>query len=143
MWIRKKQFLTFFEKGPALAAARSKKSNGKSRRVLRKQPDSLDSVDSGSTISYVSTSPLQPSTPSRLFRLRSKSPASTQEPVELDSEEKPRYTSRGTFNPEKGIQKLRGSKYSPQRTAEEHGHKRDPDLQPQHLVLYGTNEFMV
>ena len=64
-----------------------------------------------------------------------------------DGEERPRFTSRGTFNPEKGKQKLRGAKYSPLRHREppEGGghHKREPDLQPQQLVLYGTNEFMV
>uniref|UniRef100_A0AAR2K1E0 Myosin IXA n=1 Tax=Pygocentrus nattereri TaxID=42514 RepID=A0AAR2K1E0_PYGNA len=142
----------------ALTATRPKKSEGKSRRTLRRQPDSLDSVDSGSTASSVSLSHLHPGASSHRFRLRSKSPSpglfrsvppnDGPDAADLqDGEERPRFTSRGTFNPEKGKQKLRGAKYSPLRHREppEDGghHKREPDLQPQQLVLYGTNEFMV
>uniref|UniRef100_A0A3B4CUI6 Myosin IXA n=1 Tax=Pygocentrus nattereri TaxID=42514 RepID=A0A3B4CUI6_PYGNA len=145
-------------RGPALTATRPKKSEGKSRRTLRRQPDSLDSVDSGSTASSVSLSHLHPGASSHRFRLRSKSPSpglfrsvppnDGPDAADLqDGEERPRFTSRGTFNPEKGKQKLRGAKYSPLRHREppEDGghHKREPDLQPQQLVLYGTNEFMV
>uniref|UniRef100_A0AAR2K707 Myosin IXA n=1 Tax=Pygocentrus nattereri TaxID=42514 RepID=A0AAR2K707_PYGNA len=148
----------FSERGPALTATRPKKSEGKSRRTLRRQPDSLDSVDSGSTASSVSLSHLHPGASSHRFRLRSKSPSpglfrsvppnDGPDAADLqDGEERPRFTSRGTFNPEKGKQKLRGAKYSPLRHREppEDGghHKREPDLQPQQLVLYGTNEFMV
>ncbi|XP_066503018.1 unconventional myosin-IXAa isoform X4 [Hoplias malabaricus] len=142
----------FSERGPALAATRPKKSEGKSRRILRRQPDSLDSVDSCSTASSISSSHLHAATSSQLFRLRSKSRSGPGddglEPIDLqDSEERPRFTSRGTFNPEKGRQKLRGAKYSPLRHHEppegEGHHKREPDLPPQQLVLYGTNEFMV
>ncbi|XP_036441862.1 unconventional myosin-IXAa isoform X2 [Colossoma macropomum] len=148
----------FSERGPALTATRPKKSEGKTRRTLRRQPDSLDSVDSGSTASSVSSSHLHPAASSHRFRLRSKSPSpglfrsgppddGPDAADSQDGEERPRFTSRGTFNPEKGKQKLRGAKYSPLRHREppEGGghHKREPDLQPQQLVLYGTNEFMV
>ncbi|XP_072517059.1 unconventional myosin-IXAa isoform X2 [Salminus brasiliensis] len=148
----------FSERGPALAATRPKKSEGKSRRILRRQPDSLDSVDSGSTASSVSSSHLHPAPSSYRFHLRTKSPSpglfrsgladDGPDASDLqDSEERPRFTSRGTFNPEKGKQKLRGTKYSPLRHRDppEGGshHKREPDLPPQQLVLYGTNEFMV
>uniref|UniRef100_W5KIS7 Myosin IXAa n=1 Tax=Astyanax mexicanus TaxID=7994 RepID=W5KIS7_ASTMX len=144
------------ERGPALAATRPKKSEGKSRRTLRRQPDSLDSVDSGSTASSVSSSHLPQAASSYRFHLRSKPPSpglfrSGDEGAEAsdlqDGEERPRFTSRGTFNPEKGKLKLRGAKYSPLRHRDppEGGghHKREPDLPPQQLVLYGTNEFMV
>lgn len=131
------------EKGPTLAATRPKKSQGKSRRTLQRQPDSLDSVDSCSTVSSLSSSCPQPSAPSRRFRLQSKLPSSSQDLAEQDSDVRPRFSSRGTFNPEKSKQKLHSAKYSSQRPPEDQGHNRDPDIQAQQLVLYGTNEFMV
>ncbi|MCJ8737401.1 hypothetical protein PDJAM_G00023490 [Pangasius djambal] len=133
----------FSEKGPTLAATRPKKYQGKSRRTLQRQPDSLDSVDSSSTVSSVFSSCPQPSAPSRRFRLRSKLPPSSQDTAEQDGDERLHYSSRGTFNPEKSKQKLRNAKYSPQRPPEDQEHNTDPDLQAQQLVLYGTNEFMV
>ncbi|XP_030620550.1 unconventional myosin-IXAa [Chanos chanos] len=146
----------FSERGPALAATRPKKSEGKSKRTLRRQPDSLDSIDSTSTVSSVSSSYLQPSVAPRRFRFRSKSPSSglfrssppndSLDMPDQEGEEKPQYTSHGTFNPEKGRQRLRGAKNSPQRSREPPeggGHKREPDLPPQPLVVYGSNEFMV
>lgn len=129
------------EKGPTLAATRPKKPQGKSRRTLRRQPDSLDSVDSSSTVSSISSSNPQPLPPSRRFRPRSKLPPSSQNAAEQDSDERPIFSSRATFSPEKS--KLRDTKYSPQRPPEDQGHNRDPDLQAQQLVLYGANEFMV
>ncbi|XP_073692650.1 unconventional myosin-IXAa [Garra rufa] len=143
----------FSERGPALAALRPKKSEGKSRRVLRKQPESLDSMDSSSTISSVSSSYMQPPPRSHKLRLRPKSPSTrlyqssppdSLDQPEQDEEERPQYTSRGTFNPEKGKQRLQGSKNSPQRHPPMGGGpKRDPDLPPQQVVVYGSNEFMV
>uniref|UniRef100_A0A672LCU3 Unconventional myosin-IXa-like n=1 Tax=Sinocyclocheilus grahami TaxID=75366 RepID=A0A672LCU3_SINGR len=145
----------FSERGPALAALRPKKSEGKSRRVLRKQPESLDSMDSSSTVSSVSSSYVQPPVRTHKLRLRSKSP-STQlylssppeslDQPEHDGEERPQFTSRGTFNPEKGKQQLQGAKNSLQRHRDPPmggGPKRDPDLPPQQVVVYGSNEFMV
>ncbi|XP_076142942.1 unconventional myosin-IXAa isoform X4 [Alosa pseudoharengus] len=161
----------FSERGPALAAAaRPRKVEAKSRRMLRRQPDSLDSVDSASTASSsVSSSYLHPpssasSSRTRRFRFRSKSPSSatlgrsnngnesggSMELAEQDPhEERAQFISRGTFNPEKGRQKLHGARALQHSAAEASGHhKREPDLQSQqqqqqHLVLYGSNEFMV
>ncbi|XP_060796890.1 unconventional myosin-IXAa isoform X3 [Neoarius graeffei] len=133
----------FSEKSPTLAATRPKKSQGKIRRTLQRQPDSLDSVDSCSTVSSVSSSCAHSSAPSRRFHLRSKLPLSTQDTAEQDGDERPHFSSRGTFNPEKSKRKLRNAKYPPQRPPEDQGHNRDPDLQAQQLVLYGKNEFMV
>ncbi|XP_063044943.1 unconventional myosin-IXAa isoform X3 [Engraulis encrasicolus] len=178
----------FSERGPAMAAmaaacARPRKAEGKTRRMLRRQPDSLDSVDSTSTASSsISSSYLHPpssssaasSSASRTrarFRFRSKSPspatlrrsgngndsggsmdvATENEPFE----ERAQFTSRGTFNPEKGRQKLHGARAAAAAAAEGGArHQREPDLPPtsqqqqqqqqqQHLVLYGSNEFMV
>uniref|UniRef100_A0A8C1W102 Myosin IXAa n=1 Tax=Cyprinus carpio TaxID=7962 RepID=A0A8C1W102_CYPCA len=145
----------FSERGPALAALRPKKSEGKSRRVLRKQPESLDSIDSSSTLSSVSSSYMQPPARTHKLRLRSKSPSTryylssppdSLDQPEQDGEERPQFTSRGTFNPEKGKQRLQGAKNSPQRHRDPPmggGQKRDPDLPPQQVVVYGSNEFMV
>ncbi|KTG40962.1 hypothetical protein cypCar_00030410, partial [Cyprinus carpio] len=145
----------FSERGPALAALRPKKSEGKSRRVLRKQPESLDSIDSSSTVSSVSSSYMQPPAQTHKLRLRSKSPSTryylssptdSLDQPEQDGEERPQFTSRGTFNPEKGKQRLQGAKNSPQRHRDPPmggGQKRDPDLPPQQVVVYGSNEFMV
>uniref|UniRef100_A0A3P9AKM9 Myosin IXA n=1 Tax=Esox lucius TaxID=8010 RepID=A0A3P9AKM9_ESOLU len=148
------------------AATRPKKSEGKSyrRHNLRRQADSLDSVDSGSTISsHSSSAHLHPPTSSAVTARRFKSPAlvtpgfpGTQPPrcdsvdcasaAELEGlfEERSQFTSRGTFNPEKGKQKLKGSKIAPLRHSRDSaGHSRDPPDLSQQLVLYGNNEFMV
>ncbi|XP_059393145.1 unconventional myosin-IXAa isoform X9 [Carassius carassius] len=145
----------FSERGPALAALRPKKSEAKSRRVLRRQPESLDSIDSSSTISSVSSSYMQPLARTHKLRLRSKSPSTrlyissapdSLDHPEQDGEERPQFTSHGTFNPEKSKQRLQGAKVSPQRHRDPPmggGQKRDPDLPPQQVVVYGSNEFMV
>uniref|UniRef100_A0A3P8RWG6 Myosin IXA n=1 Tax=Amphiprion percula TaxID=161767 RepID=A0A3P8RWG6_AMPPE len=166
----------FSERGPALTSPWPRRSDGKSprRRVLRRQPESLDSVDSCSSVSsYSSSSHYHPSSASsssaaasRRFRFHSKSPTVGSGPAQalntsqasrsdsLDSSqtgdqegtynERPQFTSRGTFNPEKGKQKLKGARHSTLRhSREEEGHGRDPpDIAP-HVVLYGSNEFMV
>ncbi|XP_043100790.1 unconventional myosin-IXAa isoform X8 [Puntigrus tetrazona] len=145
----------FSERGPALAALRPKKSEGKSRRVLRKQPESLDSIDSSSTVSSVSSSYMPPPARTQKLHLRSKSPSTrlylssppdSLDQPEQDGEERPQFSSRGTFNPEKGKQRLQGTKNSPQRHRDPPmggSQKRDPDLPPQQVVVYGSNEFMV
>lgn len=137
------------------------------RRTVRRQPDSLDSVDSCSSVSsYSSSSHFQPSSSSpsasaRRFHFPSKSPpsslaqaqpASASQASRADNtadqeganDERPQFTSRGTFNPEKGKQKLKGAKHSTLRHSRDGtGHRRDPPDMPQPLVLYGSNEFMV
>ncbi|XP_029313509.1 unconventional myosin-IXAa isoform X2 [Cottoperca gobio] len=168
----------FSERGPVLTSPWPRRSDMTSprRRALRRQPDSLDSVDS-SVSSYTSSSHYHPSSSSssatsRHFRFHSKSPPIGSGPAQaqaqalalnasqasrsdcIDSsptgdqeghDERPQFTSRGTFNPEKGKQKLRGAKPSTLRNSREGGssHGRDPPDIPQQLVLYGSNEFMV
>lgn len=150
-----------------------RRTDGRSprQRTLRRQPDSLDSVDSCSSVSsYSSSSHFHPSSASsssataRRFRFHSKSPTSPApgpsqpQPSRTDTlnlnppgepesayDERPQFTSRGTFNPEKGKQKLKGGKQTSLRHARDggsHGGRDPPDL-PQQLVLYGNNEFMV
>uniref|UniRef100_A0A665V4N4 Myosin IXA n=1 Tax=Echeneis naucrates TaxID=173247 RepID=A0A665V4N4_ECHNA len=136
-------------------------SDGKSprRRTLQRQPDSLDSVDSYGVSSYSSLSHFQPSSSSssattRRFRFHSKSPSLSSGPAQsqaqvlnashISQSDRPQFTSRGTFNSEKGKQKLKGAAHStlgPSR--DDSGHGRVPPDIPQQLVLYGNNEFMV
>ncbi|XP_029931982.1 unconventional myosin-IXAa isoform X2 [Myripristis murdjan] len=166
----------FSERGPALTAAWPRRSEGRGprRRALRRQPNSLESVDSCSTASsFSSISHFHPSSSSssataRRFRFHSKSSSSGSGSTQaqglspppahrydsLDGsptadqegayEERPQFTSRGTFNPDKGKQKLKGAKHSTVRHPREGGgHSRDPPDISQQLVLYGSNEFMV
>ncbi|XP_034076890.1 unconventional myosin-IXAa isoform X4 [Gymnodraco acuticeps] len=166
-------FSDFSEKGPVLTSPWPRRSDMTSprRRALRRQPESLDSVDS-SVSSYSSSSHYQPSSSSssatsRRFRFHSKSPSAGSGPAQAQAlntsqasrsdcldisptgdqeghSERPQFTSRGTFNPERGKQKLRGAKPSSLRHSRGgSGHSRDPPDIPQQLVLYGSNEFMV
>ncbi|XP_037305515.2 unconventional myosin-IXAa isoform X6 [Pungitius pungitius] len=177
-------FSDFSERGPAMTSPWPRRAEvaradvtSPRRRALRRQPDSLDSVDSCASVSsYSSSSHFQPSSSSpsaatRRFRFHSKSPPSTlaqaaaappppQSPSrasrsdnadrgpagdqEAACDERPQFTSRGTFNPGKGKQKLKGAKHSTLRHSRDGtGHRRDPPDMPQPLVLYGSNEFMV
>ncbi|XP_041822748.1 unconventional myosin-IXAa isoform X2 [Chelmon rostratus] len=165
----------FSERGPVLTSPWPRRSDGKSprRRALRRQPESLDSVDSCTSVScYSSSSHFHPSTSSssattRRFRFHARSPTAGSGPAQaqavnapqasrsdsIDSgptgdqegfDERPQFTSRGTFNPERGKHKLKGAKHSTVRhSRESDGHSRDPPEIPQQLVLYGSNEFMV
>ncbi|XP_040888814.1 unconventional myosin-IXAa isoform X3 [Toxotes jaculatrix] len=170
----------FSERGQVLTSPWPRRSDGKSprRRALHRQPDSLDSVDSCSTVSsYSSSSHFHPSSSSssattRRFRFHSKSPSLGSGPAQAQAQaqalnasqasrsdnidgsttgdqegaydERPLFTSRGTFNPEKGKQKLKGAKHSTLgHSRDGRGHGRDPPDIPQQLVLYGSNEFMV
>ncbi|XP_053720362.1 unconventional myosin-IXAa isoform X4 [Synchiropus splendidus] len=163
----------FSERGPGMMSHWSLRPDDRSprrRRTLRRQPDSVDSVDSSSSVSsYSSSSHFQPvssSTNSHVFCFHSKSPplnsggahgvstlpgsrTSSMESspaTEQDSEhnERSQFTSRATFNAEKGKQKLRGARHSNLRHPRDGGGRsRDPpDLSPQ-LLLLGNNEFMV
>lgn len=67
-------------------------------------------------------------------------------------EDRPQFISRGTFNPEKGKQKLKNVKNSPQKTKETpegtamSGRRKavDPDCSStQQLTVFGNKEFMV
>uniref|UniRef100_A0AAZ1XB62 Myosin IXA n=1 Tax=Oreochromis aureus TaxID=47969 RepID=A0AAZ1XB62_OREAU len=154
----------FSERGPLKSDAKSPR-----RRVLRRQPASLDSVDIGS--SYSSSSHFHPSSSSsstRRFRFQSKSSGVSSGPSQAQSltppiaspsnsldnsstgdqeaiyDERPQFTSRGTYNPDKGKQKLKGARHTaPRPSREGGGHGRDPSDMPQRVVVYGSNEFMV
>ncbi|XP_071464540.1 unconventional myosin-IXa isoform X5 [Marmota flaviventris] len=146
----------------SLKAPGKSEPSSKLRKQLKKQQDSLDSVDS-SISSYLSNTALSHGTRKR-FQIYSKSPfyraASAGEALGLEGplgqtrplEERPQFISRGTFNPEKGKQKLKNVKNSPQKTKETpegtvmSGRRKpvDPDCSStQQLALFGNNEFMV
>ncbi|XP_078126781.1 unconventional myosin-IXAa isoform X1 [Sander vitreus] len=134
--------------------------------------DSCSSVSSYSSSSHFQPSSSFSSATTRRFRFHSKSPTMGSGPAQaqaqaqalnasqasrsdsIDSsptgdqegayDERPQFTSRGTFNPEKGKQKLKGAKHSTLRHSREGSRQgRDPTDIPQQLVLYGSNEFMV
>ncbi|KAM6426665.1 unconventional myosin-IXa isoform 3-T3 [Liasis olivaceus] len=140
----------------------------RSRRHLRKQPESLDSVDSlvsSPSLSPSSSSSCLPHVTRKRFQIYSKSPfyraAPSGDAVALERspghakllDDRPQFTTRGTFNPEKGKQKLKNVKISPPKAKElpegsaGTGRKHHPDaadyMSPQQLVLLGNNEFMV
>ncbi|XP_039629390.1 unconventional myosin-IXAa isoform X4 [Polypterus senegalus] len=148
----------FSDRNAALVTCRQnkKESSGKARRTLRKQQESFDSVDSASTVSSMSsTGAYQGRGHAPRFRSH---PAfqpneSTDSRLNQDAGEQPQFTSRGTFNPEKGKLKLKTMKSSPQKTKEPSdeggkgaGRKKNTDSDlpsSQQLVVYGKNEFMV
>lgn len=139
----------------SLKAAGKLDPSGKSRKPLRKQPDSVASADCPAP-SYPSTTASSHGSRKR-FQIYSKSPfyraAPAGEALEgapgpsRSLEDRPQFISRGTFNPEKGKQKLKNVKNSPQKTKETPEGRRkpgDPDgsSTPQ-LALFGNHEFMV
>ncbi|MEQ2164395.1 hypothetical protein GOODEAATRI_006346, partial [Goodea atripinnis] len=122
--------------------------------------DSCSTVSSYSSSSHFYPSPSS-SAASRRFRFHSKSPAVGSSPARslaqpLDAshssrsdsfdgsptgeqdiayDERPLFTSRGTYNPEKGKQKLKAARHSGGRNVRDGG--GDPPDISQHLVLYG------
>lgn len=138
----------------SLRAAGKSEPSSKLRKQLKKQHDSLDLVES--SVSSHGTR--------KRFQIYSKSPfyraASAGEALEMEGqvgqtkslEDKPQFISRGTFNPEKGKQKLKNVKNSPQKTKETpeetvgSGHRKivDSDCSSTQLsALFENNEFMV
>ncbi|XP_008059642.2 unconventional myosin-IXa [Carlito syrichta] len=157
------------EKSERSLALGSLKTTGKAepsskvRKQLKKQQDSLDSVDSSGSSLCLSSTASSHGTRKR-FQIYSKSPfyraASAGEVLGMEGplgqtkslEDRPQFISRGTFNPEKGKQKLKNVKNSPQKTKETpegtvmSGRRKtvDPDCtSTQQLALFGNNEFMV
>ncbi|XP_041878673.1 unconventional myosin-IXa isoform X10 [Corvus kubaryi] len=161
------------ERSVALTSLRPAKAEGPSR--LRRHPrmrldpaePSDTPVSSSSSSSQSSTSCL-PHLPRKRFQMYSKSPfyragGHGEAPETRASaeglagplrcpEDRPQFTTRGTFNPEKGKQKLKSVKTSPPKTKEPPdggpggGRKRNPEADcaaAQPLVLLGSNEFMV
>ncbi|KAM9585883.1 unconventional myosin-IXa isoform 12-T20 [Trichechus inunguis] len=157
------------EKPERSLALNSLKGAGKSepliklQKQLKKQQDSLDSVDSSVSSLCLPNTASSHGTRKR-FQIYSKSPfyraSSAGEALGMEGplgpskslEDRPQFISRGTFNPEKGKQKLKNVKNSPQKTKETpegtvvSGRKKtvDPDSSStQQLALFGNNEFMV
>uniref|UniRef100_A0A8C3RBF8 Myosin IXA n=1 Tax=Cyanoderma ruficeps TaxID=181631 RepID=A0A8C3RBF8_9PASS len=161
------------ERSVALTSLRPAKAEGPSR--LRRHPRMrLDPaeptetpISSSSSSSQSSTSCL-PHLPRKRFQMYSKSPfyragghgeapETRASPEGLAGplrypEDRPQFTTRGTFNPEKGKQKLKSVKTSPPKTKEPPdggpggGRKRNPEADcaaAQPLVFLGSNEFMV
>lgn len=147
----------------SLKVAGKSEPSSKLRKQLKKQHDSLDSVDSSGS-SLCSSNTVSSHGTRKRFQIYSKSPfyraASAGEALGMEGplgqtkslEERPQFISRGTFNPEKGKQKLKNVKNSPQKTKETSegalvsGHRKtvDPDCSStQQLALFGNNEFMV
>uniref|UniRef100_A0A8C8ZPA3 Unconventional myosin-IXa n=1 Tax=Prolemur simus TaxID=1328070 RepID=A0A8C8ZPA3_PROSS len=147
----------------SLKAASKSEPSSKLRKQLKKQQGSLDSVDSSASSLYLSNTASSHGTRKR-FQIYSKSPfyraASAGEALGMEGplgqtkslEDRPQFISRGTFNPEKGKQKLKNVKNSPQKTKENPegtvmpGRRKavDPDCtSTQQLALFGNNEFMV
>uniref|UniRef100_A0A8C9FKP3 Myosin IXA n=1 Tax=Pavo cristatus TaxID=9049 RepID=A0A8C9FKP3_PAVCR len=131
------------ERSAALSSLRPIKAEGPGR--LRRHPRMRPDVSSTSCLPHL---------PRKRFQMYSKSPfyraGALGEPPEPHCNERPQFTTRGTFNPEKGKQKLKSVKNSPPKTKEPPeggpGRKRNPDADcsaSQQLVLLGSNEFMV
>ncbi|XP_040457346.1 unconventional myosin-IXa isoform X2 [Falco naumanni] len=158
------------ERSIALTSLRPIKPEGPSRlrRHPRTRPDPADSADASISSSSQSSTSCLPHLPRKRFQMYSKSPfyraGGLGEPPETRAspegfvgplcypEDRPQFTTRGTFNPEKGKQKLKSVKTSPPKTKEPPdggmggGHKRNPEADcaaTQPLVLLGSNEFMV
>uniref|UniRef100_A0A9J7ZIX9 Myosin IXAb n=2 Tax=Cyprinus carpio carpio TaxID=630221 RepID=A0A9J7ZIX9_CYPCA len=141
-----------WEKSPgASSATRWRKSESKSRRGLRRQPESLDSVDSAvASLSSVS------STPHYRFRSSSSGPLfSSASPGDLhilpdqEGSGQASLTPRCASSCEKTPPRPRGNRSCPPKTREpgessSGGRRREHDFgSSQPLVLYGSNEFMV
>uniref|UniRef100_A0A452IAN1 Uncharacterized protein n=1 Tax=Gopherus agassizii TaxID=38772 RepID=A0A452IAN1_9SAUR len=164
--------LNFDSEGRSLALSSLRpvkiESTSRLRRQLRKQQDSLDSVDSSVSSPSSSSSSCLPHMTRKRFQMYSKSPFYrvvapgniTEQRLGLEGlpgqlrglDDRPQFTSRGTFSPEKGKQKLKNVKNSPQKTKElpegaaGAGRKRNTEADcssTQQLVLFGNNEFMV
>ncbi|XP_056428770.1 unconventional myosin-IXa isoform X2 [Hyla sarda] len=117
------------------------------RRPVKRENDSTDSGDRN--LSSPTASSCLPHLGRKRFHLHSKSPF-YREPPSADSQDSGatvHFTSRGTFNPEKGRQKLKNVKQSPQKPRDpaESGEQRmlGSDGSSQSVVLFGSNEFMV
>ncbi|XP_071424171.1 unconventional myosin-IXa isoform X3 [Pithys albifrons albifrons] len=158
------------ERSVALTSLRPAKAEGPSRlrRHPRMRPDSADPADASISSSSQSSTSCLPHLPRKRFQMYSKSPfyragghGDSPEPRASPEgsagplrypEDRPQFTTRGTFNPEKGKQKLKSVKTSPPKTKEPPdggtggGRKRNPEADcaaAQPLVLLGSNEFMV
>ncbi|KAM4678168.1 unconventional myosin-IXa isoform 2-T2 [Discoglossus pictus] len=143
------------ERSSILGSARGPRTSEqtRTRRQVKRESESMDSGDRN--LSSPTASSCLPHLGRKRFHLHPKSPfyramGESREPAPvnpLDPGAPPHFTSRGTFNPEKGRQKLKNIKQSPQKPREpaEGGEQRilRTDGSSQSLVLFGSNEFMV
>lgn len=126
------------------ATYRSRKSEAKTRRTLRRQPDSQDSVDSTSTISSYqpssSLSSIASGSPSPHCRFRSSSSGPLLTSCGLGA---PLAEAEDGQRTGKTRLRLRLSRSSPRDSSGSHQRESDFGSGPQQLVLYSNNEFMV
>lgn len=136
--------------------------SGRSQKHLRRPPDSVDSGGSAA-FSFCPSNSASSHGIRKRFQIHSKSPfyraASAEAPGGEGPpgqtgclEERPQFISRGTFNPERGKQKLKSVIHSPQKTKETPegtvvSARRKP-VDPDHssspqLAVFSNNEFMV
>ncbi|XP_068595862.1 unconventional myosin-IXAb-like [Brachionichthys hirsutus] len=128
-----------------LGTYRSRKSDTKCRRTLRRQPDSQDSADSTSTISSSchpssSVSSNASGSPSPHYRFRSSSSGPLLTSYGLGA---PLAEPEGSQRAGKPRHRMRLSRSSPREPSGGNGRESDFSSGPQQLVLYGSNEFMV
>ncbi|XP_076025935.1 unconventional myosin-IXAb-like isoform X2 [Genypterus blacodes] len=120
-------------------------SESKSRRALRRQPESQDSADSTCTVSssYHPSSSLSSNasgSPSPHYRFRSSSSGPLLTSCGLGT---PLTEGEGAHRTGKTRHRLRLSRSSPREASGSHRRDSDFSSAPQQLVLYGSNEFMV
>ncbi|KAM4746861.1 unconventional myosin-IXa isoform 2-T2 [Rhinophrynus dorsalis] len=142
------------ERSIALSSTRSTRSEQtRTRRQAKRESESTDRGDRN--LSSPIASSCLPHLGRKRFHLHPKSPfyrgqgesrESTSSSAQ-DPEVPLHFTTRGTFNPEKGRQKLKHVKQSPQKPRDQTdgGEQRilGSDGSSQSLVLFGSNEFMV
>ncbi|XP_019729440.1 unconventional myosin-IXa-like [Hippocampus comes] len=118
---------------PESGACGSRKWEPKSRRPMRRHPDSVDSADSASACSNQPPS----ASPSPHYRFRSSSSG----PLLASYSPGGAVAAAGEMS--RPSHRLRLSRSSPREPSG--GHRREPEFgsAPQQLVLYGSNEFMV
>ncbi|XP_051917917.1 unconventional myosin-IXAb isoform X2 [Hippocampus zosterae] len=118
---------------PESGACGSRKWEPKSRRPMRRHPDSVDSADSASACSNRPPS----ASPSPHYRFRSSSSG----PLLASYSPGGAVVAAGEMS--RPSHRLRLSRSSPREPSG--GHRREPEFgsAPQQLVLYGSNEFMV
>ncbi|XP_053320976.1 unconventional myosin-IXa isoform X2 [Spea bombifrons] len=142
------------ERSFALSSARGSRSElTRTRKQVKREGESTDSGDRN--LSSPIASSCLPHLGRKRFHLHPKPPfyratgeSRDQSTTDYQDPGAPvHFTTRGTFNPEKGRQKLKNVKQSPQKPRDppEGGDQRilGSDGSSQSLVLFGSNEFMV
>uniref|UniRef100_A0A8C5QW47 Myosin IXA n=1 Tax=Leptobrachium leishanense TaxID=445787 RepID=A0A8C5QW47_9ANUR len=142
------------ERSIVLSSARGTRSEpARTKKTVKREGDRTDGADRN--LSSPVASSCLPHLGRKRFHLHTKSPfyralGDGREPSSTDYHDPGapvHFTSRGTFNPEKGRQKLKNVKQSPQKPREplDSTDQRilGSDGSSQSLVLFGNNEFMV